>query len=230
MVRAAFFDVDGTLTAGVGIFRFLRWHLAWTGRPPEVFEAHLARLRALRDAGAPREATNRAHYEVYRGFGADETAVSARRWLAAEGAAVFNPFAVAAAAVHRAAGDAVVLVSGSFPALLAPIAAATGASHLLCSAPAVAGGVYTGALVGEPMIGEEKAAAVRRLAAREGWRLGEATGYGDHVSDLPLLYACGSAVVVGGELDEVAGREGWRRLPGVPEPPPLPLPQSSYSQ
>jgi HAD superfamily hydrolase (TIGR01490 family) len=230
MGRAAFFDVDGTLTAGVGIFRFLRSYLAWSGHPREAYEGHLAHLRALREAGHPREATNRVHYEFYKGFDAEAVAEGARCWLAAEGEAIFNPAVLDAAAAHRDADEAVVLVSGSFPALLAPIAERCGAAHLLCSVPVIEDGVYTGALAGPPMIGEAKAEAMRRLAAQHDWDLGASTAYGDHVSDLPMLRAAGTAVVVGAELAAVAHREGWRRLPDVPEPPPLPLQSASVSQ
>ena len=232
VARAAFFDVDGTLIAGVGIFRFLRYYLAWSGHGPEVYERHLARLRELRTAGAPREATNRAHYEVYKGVEAAAVAECSRRWFEAETAAIFNPAVLGAARTHRARGEALVLVSGSFPALLAPIAARVGAAHVLCTEPAVTAGVYTGALVdgpSQPMIGEAKAAAMRRLASERDLDLAGSTAYGDHVSDLPMLRAAGSAVVVGDELATAAREAGWRLLPGWAEPPPLPQ-SSSGSQ
>jgi HAD superfamily hydrolase (TIGR01490 family) len=231
MARAAFFDVDGTLIAGIGIFRFLRYHLAWSGHEPEVYERHLERLRELRAAGMPREATNRAHYEVYKGVKVAAVAACARRWFEAETEAIFNPAVLEAARAHRARGEALVLVSGSFPALLAPIAARIGAAHVLCTEPAVEAGVYTGSLVdgpSQPMIGEAKAEAMRCLASEQGLDLAESTAYGDHVSDLPMLRAAGSAVVVGDELAAAAREAGWRRLPGWAEPPPPQL--SSGSQ
>lgn len=217
--------------AGVGIFRFLRYYLAWSGHPPEVFERHLEVLRELRAAGAPREATNRVHYEIYKGSGEAAVAVCARRWLDEEGGAIFNPAVLEAARAHRERGEALVLVSGSFPALLGPVAERVGAAHLLCTEPEVEAGVYTGFLVEspfQPMIGEAKAAAMRRLAADRGLDLAGSTAYGDHASDLPMLRAAGAATVVGDELQGIEA--GWRRLPGWTEPPPLPLPQSSGAQ
>lgn len=231
MTAAAFFDVDGTVTGGVGLFRFLRFHLAAEGRGEAAYAAHLERLRALREAGRPREETNRVHYEVYAGARAAAVAETARRWLAAEldAGGLLNPAVVRAVRAHRRRGEPVVLVSGSFPAPLAPLGEHLGAAHVLCTEPEIdSSGVYTGRLADgphQPMIGAAKAAAVRALAAAEGYDLAASTAYGDHVSDLPLLEAAGAAAVVGEDpaMAERAERSGWRRLPGLPEPPPLPL-------
>jgi HAD superfamily hydrolase (TIGR01490 family) len=218
VARAAFFDVDGTLIAGIGIFRFVRYYLAESGHGPEVYELHRNHLRELREAGAPREATNRAHYEIYKGAVERGVAACARRWFAAESKTIFNPAVLKAARAHRAAGDHVVLVSGSFPALLAPIAERVDAAHVLCTEPAVEAGVYTGELVdgpSQPMIGEAKATAIRSLAADASLDLATSTAYGDHESDLPMLRTVGTAVVVGDELARTAREAGWRRLPGT---------------
>jgi HAD superfamily hydrolase (TIGR01490 family) len=117
-------------------------------------------------------------------------------------------------AAHRAAGRTVVLVSGSFPACLEPVAAHLGADRVLCSRPEIAHGRYTG-WIGTPMIGEAKAAAVAAVLdelapGTPSW------AYGDHDSDLPMLEQVTTPVVVGADaaLTRVARERGWAVLVG----------------
>lgn len=223
---AAFFDVDGTLVAGTSIFRFLRYFLARSGNGEAEYEAHRESLRRMREAGVPRTTTNRAHYAVYKGASVDAVASCARDWLDAElrWGPVFNEAALAAFEAHRAQGHATVLVSGSFRALLEPLRERIGTDHVLCTELASANGVYTGALIGRPMIGPAKADAVRAFASANGVDLAASVAYGDHESDLPLMEATGTAVVVGEDaaMLRIATARGWQVMPGAPEPPLLP--------
>ena len=75
-------------------------------------------------------------------------------------------------------------------------------------------GVYTGSPTGLFIYGEEKALAIRQLAAREGISLQESYAYSDSASDLPMLRAVGHPVAVNPdrELLEVARKEGWQVL------------------
>lgn len=233
MTRAAFFDVDHTLTTSAGLFRFLSYWYAATGRPPHHYAEERRRLKAMTAAGIPREETNRAYFGLYAG--ADRPLIDrlGQEWFRAELAAGghFNEPALAALNDHRAAGDLIVLVSGSFPALLEPLADHLGAHHILCSEPETDPGTdtYTGRLARrphQPMIGQAKADAVRLFAAVHRIDLAASTGYGDHASDAPLLHVTGRAVRIGCDpvLRQLGARHGWRYLPGAPDPRPLPLP------
>jgi HAD superfamily hydrolase (TIGR01490 family) len=111
---------------------------------------------------------------------------------------------------HRTAGAAVILVSGSFPAVLEPIAEAVGATRILCTRPECRDGVLTGGIVGEPVIGEAKRQAVREVLANHPHiDPADCFAYGDHVSDLPMLAEVGYPVVVG-DCPELL-----ERLPGA---------------
>jgi HAD superfamily hydrolase (TIGR01490 family) len=79
---------------------------------------------------------------------------------------------------------------------------------------AVEDGVYTGRPTGLFIYGDEKALAIKELAAREGISLEESYAYSDSASDLPMLRTVGHPVVVNPdhELLEVARREGWEVL------------------
>ncbi|SDP79235.1 HAD-superfamily subfamily IB hydrolase, TIGR01490 [Actinopolyspora xinjiangensis] len=230
--RAAFFDVDETLTTGVSMFRFLRYYLEAIGNPPEVYQCHRERLREMNEAGAGREETNRAFYGVFEGSDAAEVASIAEEWFAAETAAggFLNPGTSRALRTHRERGEPVVLVSGSFPAPLEPLREHVRADHLLCTLPEIdpVSGRYTGSLrnvANQPMIGDAKVAAVESLAAAHGIDLGRSVAYGDHVSDLPLLELTGEAVVVDRDpgITAHARDRGWSVLPSAP-PGSLPAP------
>ncbi|MEU6598850.1 HAD family hydrolase [Streptomyces flaveolus] len=228
--RLAFFDVDGTLTTSGSMFRLLAFYLAAMGHPPRVYEERRRELKAMAAIGCPREATNRAYFSGLQGVDAAVLAGVADAWFAAElstGGYYHEP-ALAALRRHQEQGDHVVLVSGSFPAPLRPIAADLGVEEVWCTEPDILHGRYTGDLKGPPMIGAAKAEAVRTVLARHGVAPGDCVAYGDHISDLPMFKAVGSAVVVGGDerLRTSARAHGWPLLPGTLPPPALPLPRT----
>jgi HAD superfamily hydrolase (TIGR01490 family) len=217
--RIAFFDVDETLIAAKSMFALLAFDLQERGRPPTEYDRIERSLRAMAARGTPREEVCRAYYRLLAGRDAAELAASGERWFAIERrrGELFNLGALRAARRHTAAGDLVVLLSGSFPACVDPVARSVGADVVLCTRPEVRDGRHTGR-VGVPMIGAAKAQAARRLAARRGADLAHAHAYGDHVSDLALLELVGHPVVVGADpvLARLARRRGWQRLPGAP--------------
>lgn len=210
--RAAFFDVDGTLTGRTTLFDFLAFDMARRGLPPGEYRAAREHLAALTAAGAPRTATNREYFRLFAGRRAAELAELGRAWFRAalaEGG-FFLPEALAAYRGHRRRGELTVLVSGSFAPCLDPIAAWLGADAVLCTRPETRAGRYTGR-VRAPMVDDEKARAVRRLARARGLDLTRCHGYADHASDLPFLRAVGLPAVVGGDprMRAEAVHNGW---------------------
>ncbi|MET0127937.1 MAG: HAD-IB family hydrolase, partial [Solirubrobacterales bacterium] len=73
-------------------------------------------------------------------------------------------------------------------------------------------GLFTGELGGAFMYGEGKVEAMRRFADQHDIDLGASFAYSDSVSDLPMLRAVGTPVVVNPdeELTRIAREEGWR--------------------
>ncbi|MFF8730143.1 HAD family hydrolase [Streptomyces sp. NPDC015171] len=211
-VRLVFSDVDETLIRCKSMFDFLDFYLGRTHGRDGTARARAVRerLAALAAAGTPREQANRVYYRAWAGEPADRVTAAGAEWFARRAAAgsFYVPATRDALLGHLADGAALVLVSGSFPAVVDPLAAAIGATHVVCSRPGARDGVLTGELVGEPVIGEAKRSAVRRLlAAHPHIDPADCHAYGDHVSDLPMLTEVGHPVVVG-------GRELARRLPG----------------
>ncbi|MDJ0496674.1 MAG: HAD-IB family hydrolase [Acidimicrobiia bacterium] len=72
-------------------------------------------------------------------------------------------------------------------------------------------GIYTGGLSDPFCYGPEKARAIERVAAREGYDLALCYAYSDSVSDLPMLEVVGHPVAVNPDngLEAVARARGW---------------------
>lgn len=212
-----FCDVDETLIGCKSPLDFLRFHFTerhgaiGARRSDAVAEA----LRAQQAAGASRAEANRSFYRSWAGEPVAAVAASGRRWYAQRSCdpEFFLPYTRGALCAHRTRGAVVALVSGSFPAVLAPIAAAVGADHLLCARPEVRDGVLTGELIGGPVIAEGKRRLVRELLSRyPDVDPEDCFAYGDHVSDLPMLTEVGHPVVVGDDPELAASLPRAHRL------------------
>ncbi|MGK5533022.1 HAD family hydrolase [Streptomyces sp. URMC 129] len=222
VTRAAFFDVDETLLNVKSMFHFLRYWMARHGDDGSGHDAVMAEVRAQAESGVPRTEINRRYYRRFAGVDHGELTRAGRAWYAeySAGRTAVVVSAWAAASRHKGAGDTVVLVSGSFRGLLEPMAEDLGADVILCSEPIVG---PDGRLTGEierPMIGENKAAAVRATMADLGLAPDDCTCYGDHSSDLDMLMAVGNPVVVGADpvLIGQAQSLDWPVLPATPGP------------
>lgn len=156
-----FADVDETVIRCRSPLEFLDHYFAehhgWAGR--RYAAAVRADLNAAVAAGSSREQANRRYYAAWRGERLADVRRSGRDWYLrrSEDHGFFVGETVAALHRHRAASAELALVSGSFAALLHPLAEELGASHVLAAEPAIESGVLTGELVGPPMIGRASA-------------------------------------------------------------------------
>jgi HAD superfamily hydrolase (TIGR01490 family) len=114
---------------------------------------------------------------------------------------------------HRAKGDVVAIVTGATPYIARPLARRLGIPHVVASDLEVAGdGRFTGRFVDPLCYGVGKLARAKELGRRLGFAVEEATFYSDSLSDLPLLEAVATPVVVNPDprLSRVARKRGWR--------------------
>jgi HAD superfamily hydrolase (TIGR01490 family) len=221
--RAAFFDVDETLITAKSMFDFLRYWLALGGDDGTAYQNAAESLFGMTRAGVDRTEVVRAYYRQFAGVPLARLTAAGEDWYAGyrHRPAAFVAATLAALVRHRAAGDAVVLVSGSFPVCLRPLAREVGADLVLCTEPVVAAdGRLTGA-VERPMIGAAKVDAVVATIAARGLAAADCYAYGDHASDLGMLCHVGHPVVVGDDpvLRAYAWERDWPVLPaggGVP--------------
>jgi HAD superfamily hydrolase (TIGR01490 family) len=111
---------------------------------------------------------------------------------------------------HRAAGRDVVIVSASGAEVVQPIGDMLGADAVVATRMAIEDGRYTGE-VEFYAYGENKAAAIREMAARLGYALDASYAYSDSVTDLPMLESVGHPAVVNPdrELRRRAREQGW---------------------
>ncbi|MFI1863988.1 HAD family hydrolase [Streptomyces jumonjinensis] len=208
-----FSDVDETLITVKSMFDFLHYQLVRRHGTAgeEEYERIIAVIRRRAADAVPRADINRFYYTHYAGESVAEITGLAEEWFAERTSSTRGFYIDStrrALRDHRAAGASLVLVSGSFPPLLEPLAREVGADAILCTRPLIADGRYTGE-VGTPVIGEGKRSAVLgQLASRPDVDPRDCYAYGDHISDLPMLELVGRPVVVGDddELRECLAR------------------------
>jgi alcohol-forming fatty acyl-CoA reductase len=111
---------------------------------------------------------------------------------------------------HRAAGHRTLLLTAAATAFLRPLAPLF---DLVVGADLEvdADGRYTGFMSTPPLVGEARAAWLRRFAQAEGIDLKKSYAYADSYSDLPLLRAVGNPVAVSPDsyLYRYARRRRW---------------------
>jgi HAD superfamily hydrolase (TIGR01490 family) len=202
---AAFFDVDNTLLAGASIFYFARglaardffhtrdllrfgWqHVTYRFSGQENTEG----MSDVKDAAlafvAGRGVAEIVRYgeEIYDERMA-ERIISGSRAIAEQ---------------HLEAGLQVWLVTATPVELASIIARRLGLTGALGTVSEIVDGLYTGRLVGDPLHGPAKAAAVRALAAREGLDLGKCYAYSDSVNDEPMLSLVGHPTAINPDPD-----------------------------
>lgn len=222
-IRFAFFDVDETLIDMKSMFSFRAWYYAERhGAIGGAIADWIAqrRLRRLLAQGRERSDVNRAYYRAFRGHERGELAASARRWFAqaSRQPGFYIAPVLCALQRHRADGIEPVFVSGSALEIIEPLADALDVRHLLVNRMAVEQERYTGELLAPQTIGTGKREAVQAFLAAHGADGAQCYGYGDHLSDLPLLEAVGHPTVVAHDraMAELANARGWPVL--IPHP------------
>ncbi|MGE5545539.1 MAG: HAD family hydrolase [Solirubrobacterales bacterium] len=213
----AFFDVDGTLISLKSMLSFQDFWYATaenSARERALFEAEMGRLTRQ---GASREEMNRRYYAHFAGRSVAAVDHAAERWFAHIDRSLPHLFhlpVVERLERHRRDGLQPVFVSGSFPALLRPIGRRLGVKHILATDMEIEDEHYTGRIRNQT-IGAGKVEAITAFLAADGCSAAACAGYGDDISDLPMLSAVGAPAAVKGDprLEMAARRHGWEVLP-----------------
>ena len=110
---------------------------------------------------------------------------------------------------HRAAGHRTILITAAAEPFVKPFAPLF--DLMIAAELQVVDGRYTGFMFEPPLVGEARAAWLRRYAMQEGIDLKHSYAYADSHSDLPLLRAVGNPVVVSPDsaLYRYARRRRW---------------------
>lgn len=210
---AAFFDLDKTVIARSSTFAFSR---------PFYAGGLITRSTVLRSAyahfvfmvgGADHDQMERMREYLSRmvtGWEVQQVRDIVAETLARLIEPVVYREATALVAEHHAAGRDVVIVSTSGTEVVEPIGALIGADRVVATRMVVENGRYTGDIAFYAY-GENKAAAIRELAAQEGYDLAASYAYSDSVTDLPMLSAVGHPTAVNPDraLRREALARGW---------------------
>ncbi|WP_347331912.1 HAD family hydrolase [Marinimicrobium locisalis] len=210
----AFFDVDETL---ISVKSMLSFQTFWYDRMgDELGRARYERdLRQHSHSGASREFLNRLYYQHFSGRDPERVKAMGQEWFEHQrhlAAPFYHPRPLAELQMHQRQGREIVLVSGSFPALLEPIARELGVPHILSARLVVREGLYTGEVLSPQTIGSGKAEAIGEFLSERQCNPERCYAYGDDISDFPMLRAVGCPTVVNGarELEARARAMGWR--------------------
>ena len=210
---AAFFDLDKTIIASSSTLAFSRpfYQGGLINRRAALRSAYAKLMFVQAGTDAEQVERLRAHLtSLCQGWDVEQVRSIVEETLHD----IVDPLVYAEAAElireHREQGHDVVVVSASGEEMVAPIAALVGATHSAATRMAVADGRYTGE-IDFYCYGEQKAVAMRELAAANGYDLAASFAYSDSITDLPMLEAVGrpAAVNPNRSLRKVAVQRGW---------------------
>ncbi len=210
----AFFDVDDTIVSVKTMFSFQDyWYTQNTdveGR--ERFETDMLKRH---NVDASWEMLNRLYYRHFAGRSIADVKQCGIDWfntLENTHKNLFNTAVVKELQELQNAGNEIVFVSGSFPALLNPIAQRLNVEHILAIQMQEDNGYYTGDILMPQTIGEGKAEAIELFLRNRNTDRQSCHAYGDDISDLPMLKSVGKPTVVSGGrgLEDYANKVGWR--------------------
>lgn len=213
VLRAALFDMDRTLIKKDSAALYTRYRR-------DIGEASLKDMAqvgwwafqyTLGVIDAPRVA--KKALEHFRGLDEKKLAESCRAWFKDYVLEHVQPAGREAVERHRKQGDYLAIVTGATIYAARPLADELGIETVLCSEVAVdTDGRLTGETVDPLCYGEGKVVRSLRIAEQAGFKLEDATFYSDSITDVPLLAAVGTPIVVNPDrrLRREAARRGWR--------------------
>lgn len=213
---AAFFDLDGTVTAvstAVLYVKYLR------RRPPGPTPFDRMPLTSLLRTfwyqalyGAGRIDIDRVVLHATAPLAGHPEARLVElcdEWFRTDVAPTIRPEMPALLDAHRRAGHEICLLTASTPYVAAPLAAHLGFDHWIASRLEVDGGLFTGRPVMPVCYGAGKVHWAGAWALERGIDLSHSWFYTDSITDLPMLEQVGFPVLV--NPDRRLRREGVRR-------------------
>lgn len=214
MIRAAFYDLDGTLVSCNVVTRYA----FFAKNHPSRFMALLKYGKLI--ASVPlligldlysRRLFNELFYREYRGF--------EQHWLENQSERLFEevirpsiyPFAKDLVDADREQGFRLILVTGGLDFDLHPVVRYFGFHDVICNSLEYENGTATGRIA-PPLIAEqEKQAALARLCREQNVDAARSKAYSDSSSDLAMLEAVGQPFAVNPDrrLRRTAVQRGW---------------------
>ena len=196
---AAFFDVDNTLINTKSMFSFLSFLESELPSQANFLGAHHNKVLDLANHDhITRDQVNRFYYRFLGGFSTSQIYELGRRWfeINVQTPGFYIGKTVMKLRYHQAKSHMVVFVSGSFGAVLDPIAEDLGVEYVLATDLEMNNQVFTGSLSNIPSIGQGKAQRVLDFSKLNKIDLDNSYAYGDDASDGPMLALVGNPYLV----------------------------------
>jgi len=218
-MRLAIFDIDGTLVSGASsearFARFL-WQRGALG-PRQLLAYVWFCIRYLPRYGRDVLKKNKAYLS---GHSESHIVALAREFVSSVLMANLHRATRQRLEAHRAAGDTIVLLSGTPQFIADALAGELEAAHCIGAACATQNGRFTIAPPRRHPFGPTKIDAAETLADASDLPLDEAIAYGDSISDAHLFRVVGEAVAVDPDrrLTAEAAGAGWEIIMGRAEP------------
>ena len=206
-VKAAIFDLDGTLLPGTSAEReFIRFALT-TGKQtaPGAVRAFLSWAVRIPTHGVQSNKT------YFSGVEMNLLAETAETFCRQQLTHRIPDQAHRLIGAHRAAGDCLGIVSGAPEILIAPLKDLLDLDFVVGTKLAYEQGRLIGDLDGPRVSGSEKVRQSEEVARAYGFNLRESTAYGNAFDDRFLLEEVAYSVVVNpdGRLARLARKKGW---------------------
>ena len=214
----AFFDVDNTLIKGASVYyvgreAFKRGLISW--RDIAVFAWHQFRFLAVGENRAHLASAKERALGLVGGHSEAALIDLAEDIYERRFAPRLWPETVDLTREHLAKGHEVWLITATPQLVAQVIADRLGLTGALGTRVQALDGIFTGALDGHVLHGDEKAAVARDHARDRKAALGDCWAYSDSSNDIPLLSLVGNRVVVNpdAKLHAHAVEQGWSVLP-----------------
>lgn len=207
----AFFDYDGTLIEGFSATAIMRSRV----RGLEFGMGELANTLLIGLRGVESEQDYAEVLEVTKPVFAGKPYADllefGNKLFKYETAAKLRPQMWQILRAHKEMGHRIVIASSATRFQIEPIAREIEADHALATDVEVVDGIVTGKVIGRPLWGPGKAAAVRTLAREHGMDLDASFAYSDGDEDIPYLESVGhpAAVSPGRVMRAEATARGW---------------------
>ncbi len=214
MIRAAFYDFDGTLVSSNVVTRYAYF----AKHHPSRLEAFLRYTKLLLTVplwlaldAYSRRLFNEIFYREYRAMRLDILNEQSERMFANDILPKVYPGAKPLIEADRAAGFRLVLVSGGLDFAIAPAVEYFGFDDLIANRLVFEDGVATGDLAPPLLAEQEKVAAIERYCREYNVDTARSKAYSDSLSDLPMLEAVGVPAALNPDrrLRKVAVERGW---------------------
>lgn len=219
MSYGVFFDLDETIITCKSMFKVLKYYFKNTcsclESAEQEYQTFCSKLQQYEHDNCPsREMLNQFFYRLFSGFDATLMKTICEKWFLEEGKLLLNQTIVEQIKLHQKNQAQIAIVSGSFDVCIKPIAEYLKIKTVICNQLEVNNGFYTGALLGQPIIGEGKALGIKKFMKNLSLGFSESYAYGDHHSDLSMLLLVDHPIVVGKDpqLMTYGQLNGWKNI------------------